>query len=125
MVFDTDMIIWVQRGNKKAADAIDAAEERCISILSYIELLQKAQNNGQHTLVKSYLKEQEFTVLPLTENIGHRALVYVEEYSLSTGISASDAVIAATAMENSQPLVSSNAKHYRAIKDVEFKRFQP
>jgi predicted nucleic acid-binding protein len=125
MIFDTDMIIWVQRGNKKAADAIDSAAERCISILSYMELLQKAQNKGQHSLVKSYLKEQEFTVLPLMENIGHRALIYVEEYSLSNGISASDAIIAATAIENNQALVSSNAKHYRPIKDLEFKRFQP
>jgi predicted nucleic acid-binding protein len=125
MIFDTDMIIWVQRGNIKAADIIDSAEERFISVLSYMELLQKAKNNQQHAIIKGYLKEQEFIILPLSENIGHRALVYVEEYSLSHGISADDAIIAATAIENNQVLVSSNAKHFRPIKDLEFQRFLP
>ena len=38
-------------------------------------------------------------VLLLSKNIGHRASVYVEEYSLGFGISAYDALIAATAMD--------------------------
>jgi hypothetical protein len=125
MIFDTDMIIWVQRGNAKAADYIDSTEERFISVLSYMELLQKADNKQQHAIIKGYLKEQEFIILPLTENIGHRALIYVEEYSLSCGISADDAIVAATAIENNEVLVSSNAKHYRPIKDLEFRRFAP
>lgn len=125
MIFDTDIIIWIQRGNKKAADLVDAAEERFISVLSYMELLQRAANKRQHSTIKGYLRELEFTLLPLTETIGHRALIYVEEYSLSHGISADDAVIAATAVENGLVLVSSNAKHYRAVKDLEFRRFRP
>jgi predicted nucleic acid-binding protein len=125
MLFDTDMIIWVQRGNRKAADLIDSAEERCISILSYMELLQKADNKAQHAVIKNYLKEQEFMVLPLSANIGHRALIYVEEYSLAHGISADDAIVAATAIENNQTLISSNTKHYRSIKDLQFKKFTP
>ncbi len=125
MLFDTDMIIWVQRGNKKASDLIDSVEDRSISILSYMELLQKANNKSQHVVIKSYLKEQEFAVLPLSGNIGHRALIYIEEYSLSHGISADDSIIAATAIENNQTLISSNVKHYRSIKDLEFKKFVP
>jgi len=125
MIFDTDMIIWVQRGNKKAAELVDSAKERFISILSYMELQQNANNKQQHSVIKDYLKEQEFIILPLSEDIGHRALIYVEEYSLSHGISAIDAIIAATAIENHQTLVSSNAKHFRMIKDLEFKRFLP
>ncbi len=34
---------------------------------------------------KGFLKENGFEVLPLTENIGQRAAVYVEEYSLGSG----------------------------------------
>jgi hypothetical protein len=90
-----------------------------------MELLQRAANKRQHSTIKGYLRELEFTLLPLTETIGHRALIYVEEYSLSHGISADDAVIAATAVENGLVLVSSNAKHYRAVKDLEFRRFRP
>jgi hypothetical protein len=125
MIFDTDIIIWIQRGNTKAARVVDSAEERFISVLSYMELLQNAGKKRQHTVIRSYLRELEFSVLPLSEAIGHRALIYIEEYSLSHGISANDAVIAATAVENAQLLVSSNAKHYRPIKDLDFKAFKP
>ena len=124
MIFDTDIIIWIQRGNKKSAELVDADEDRCISIISYMELLQNAHNKQQHTVIKNYIKEMDFTILPLSENIGHRASIYVEEYSLSYGISADDALIAATAIENNQILVSGNAKHYKPVNDLNFKRFQ-
>ncbi len=125
MIFDTDIIIWIQRGNVKAAKRVDSARERFISVLSYMELLQKAENRKQHSTIRSFLRELEFSVLPLTEKVGHRALIYVEEYTLSHGISANDAIIAATAVENAQTLVSSNAKHYRPIKDLDFRVFRP
>jgi len=125
MIFDTDIIIWVQHGSRKAAELIDATQPRCISILSYMELLRKAKSKEQHTIVKSYVQDLDFIVVPLSENIGHRALIYIEEYSLSHGISADDALIAATAVENNLTLISSNAKHYRSIKDLNFKKFIP
>ena len=125
MIFDTDVFIWVQRGNRKAAAAIDAARERYLSIQSLMELLQGAQDKRQLRLTKDFLSDQSFTVLPLTENIGHRALVYVEEYGISHGIRAGDAIIAATAIENNQPLVSSNTKHFKALKDLDLRVFRP
>jgi len=63
-------------------------------------------------------------VLPLTENIGHRAAVYIEEYSLPGGLRAGDAIVAATAVENREVLISSNIKHYRTIRDLDFKPFK-
>ena len=98
MIFDTDILIWVQRGNKKAADLIDGAEERYLSVQSYLELLQCANDKKQQRLTKQFISDLGFIVLPLTENIGHRALVYVEEYGLSSGMRAGDAIIAATAV---------------------------
>src|SRR5271157_6104255 len=100
MIFDTDVIIWIQRGNKKAAELVDSDDDRCISIISYMELLQNAQHKQQQVIINNYIKEMDFTILPLSENIGHRASIYIEEYSLSHGISADDALIAATAIEN-------------------------
>lgn len=123
MLFDTDIIIWIQRANKKAAELVDADPERCISILTYMELLQNAKNKQHHTVIKSYLKELNFTILPLSENVGHRASIYVEEYSLSSGMSADDALIAATAIENNMMLVSGNHKLFKSIKDLQLKKF--
>ena len=125
MLFDTDVLIWVQRGNLHAAKVIEAQEEKYISILTYMELLQCALNKNQQRQIKSFLSEFNFTTLPLTENIGHRALVYIEEYSLSGGLRAGDAVIAATSIENDLILSSGNAKHFKQIKDLRLKVFKP
>ena len=125
MIFDTDVLIWVQRGNKKAARAVDQASDRHISIITYMELLQTARNKKQHDYISGFLREFGFHVLPLTENIGHRAAVYVEEYTLSHSIGGSDALIAATATENGIILCSGNAKHFKAIQELKFKMFRP
>ncbi len=125
MIFDTDVLIWVQRGNRKAARAIDESQEHYLSVLTYMELLQAAQNKKQHEYITRFLGDLGFQTLPLTENIGHRAAVYVAEYALSHGIRAADAIIAATAMENDLPLCSGNAKHYRPIQELRLKIFRP
>lgn len=125
MIFDTDVLIWIQRGNQKAARLVDRSIDRYISIVTYMELLQSATNRKQHECISGFLKEFGFQVLPLTESIGHRAAVYVEEYSLSHGIGAVDAIIAATATENHLLFCSGNAKQFRAIEGLKFKVFRP
>src|SRR3990172_239483 len=67
------------------------------------ELLQAARDKRQHAIIKRYLTDLSFSVLPLTENVGHRALVYVEEYGLSSG----------------------NARHFRPVKGLALKIFRP
>ena len=125
MLFDTDIFIWVQRGNIRAAGLIEGAEKRYLSSYTYLELLQGAANKKQHQQTKDFLMTFDFITLPFTENISHRACVYIEEYALSSGMRAGDAIIAATATENNLTLVTSNAKHFRSIKDLKLKIFKP
>ncbi len=125
MLFDTDMFIWVQRGNRKAARLIDRAPERYLAVYAYMELLQSAQNKQQHHYIHDFLSTFGFVVLPLSGNIGHRALIYIEQYTLSHGLRAGDAIIAATAAENKMTLVSSNTKHFKPIKELKLKVFIP
>ena len=125
MIFDTDIFIWVQRGNSKAARLIDKCEDRYLSIQSYMELLQGAKNKTHHKYVKDFISEFGFSVLPLSENIGHRALIYVEEHALSSNMRAGDAIIAATAVERNLELVSSNTKHFRPVRELRLKSFSP
>ena len=120
MLFDTDVIIWLTRGNEKAAKAVDGASQRYMSIMTRMELLQGAKDKTHLSQVESFIAEYDFVVLPLTDNIGHRALIYVEEYSLAHGLRVNDAIIAATAVESNLPLCSSNIKHYKSIKDLKF-----
>ena len=125
MIFDTDIFIWIQRGNQKAAKLIDRSSERYLSVYSYLELLQTANDRRQQDYVHDFLSSFDFIALPLTENVGHRALIYIEAYFLSHGLRAGDAVIAATAAENNMTLVSSNAKHFRPVKGLKLKVFKP
>jgi predicted nucleic acid-binding protein len=125
MLFDTDVLIWIQRGNSRAAKAVDAAQERYLSVYSYMELLQCAKAKRQNEYTTDFLTSFGFIVVPLTENIGHRALVYIQEYSLSNGLRAGDAIVAATAVESNLTLISSNRKHFKSILGLSFKLLRP
>ncbi len=125
MIFDTDILIWIQRGNEKAAKIVEKADERSISVLTYMELLQCARSKVHHSYIKDFLSKLNFQTIPLSENIGHRAAIYIEEYSLSSGLRAGDAIIAATASESNNVLVTGNERHFKPIKDLKVKIFKP
>lgn len=61
----------------------------------------------------------------LDENVSHRAIVYMEEFTLSAGLDLADALIAATAAEHKVSLCTANDKHYRKIPGLTIARFRP
>jgi hypothetical protein len=125
MLFDIDVLIWVLRGNAKAAKAVDDADARAISVVTYMELLQGARDKAEVREIKSFLADMQFALLPLTENVGHRASIYMEEYGLSISMSMADALIAAATVEANEQLITGNRKHYRPIKELNIKVFKP
>lgn len=125
MQFDTDVLIWFLRGHGKAGKLVSAAEERAVSVITYMELLQGARDKREARAIQDFLADLGFGVLPLSENIGHRALVYVEEYALKAGLGVADALIAATAVENKLPLCTADHRHYRPVNDLDVRLFSP
>lgn len=125
VIFDTDVFVWMQRGHRGAARVVEGEAERCLSVYTYMELLQGAKDKAQHIKISDLLREHDFRILELTEKIGHRAAVYVEEYALSGGLKAGDALIAATAVENAMVLCSGNHKHFKMLKELRLKTFEP
>jgi len=125
MLFDTDVLIWVLRGNPKAAAVVDAADRRGLSVVTYMELLQGARDRREVKAIKAFLADCGFEVVPLTENIGHRATIYMEEYALKAGMSMADALVAATAVESQRTLCTANNRHYRPIGDLDIKLLRP
>jgi len=95
MLFDTDILIWYFRGNAKAALVLGKASLRQVSIITYMELLQGAQSKKEIKLIRAFLKDFDFKMLPITENISHRASVYMEEYCLKVDMCLADALLAA------------------------------
>ena len=125
MIFDTDVIIWALRGNEKAAVKIDAEYELHISAITYMELLKGARNRPEQTAIKRFIHDLGFELIPINANISHRAMIYMEEYALSSGIDLADALIAATATENNTILCTTNHKHYKVIPSLEIDIFRP
>ena len=125
MLFDTDVLIWALRGSARAAKEIDGAEERHISAVNYMELMQGARSKREQTMIKQYLSALGFIVLPITEAVSHRATIFIEEHALKSGIQLADALVFATACEHSLTLCSANQKHFRTIQSLNAKVFRP
>jgi len=123
MLFDTDVLVWVLRGNRKAARLVDSTPERQISVVTYMELIQGARDRGELRSIKGFLSDSGFEVVPPTENIGHRASIYVEEYGLSMAMAVADALIAATAVEHNVALCTANRKHYKPVQELKLRIF--
>jgi predicted nucleic acid-binding protein len=49
--------------------------------------------------------------------------IFIEEYGLASGLRAGDALIAATATENSVTLTSGNGKHFKPIHGLRLRVF--
>jgi predicted nucleic acid-binding protein len=68
MQFDTDVLIWFLRGNEKAAGVVDRVDDRRISVITYMELLQGARNKEESKTIKRFLADFSFLMAPLTQN---------------------------------------------------------
>ena len=123
MLFDTDVLIWSFRGNKKAASILNSTPERLISSVTYMELLKGARNKKELKAIKQYLHDLGFEILPISENVSHRASIYMEEFVLQSGLDLADALIAATSAENSVVLCTANNKHYKVYTKPPIKSF--
>jgi predicted nucleic acid-binding protein len=118
MLIDTDVIVWAWRSNPGATKAVNGVRDRVISVVTSMELLRGAKDMREAQAIKASLVELGIRVLPLAEEIGARALAYIEKYSLSDGLGLADALIAATAVEADEPLLTANYKHFKCIKGL-------
>ena len=125
MLFDTDVIIWALRGNLKASRRIDGAATLYLSAVSYMELIKGARDKREQKSIQAFLRDLGFEQLPVTSAICHRAVIYVEEFALSSGLELADALIAATACEHGIALCTANDKHYRVVADLNLQTFRP
>ena len=116
MLFDSDILIWMFRGSRKATQMILDEPVRKMSIIK----------NKLHLLtLKHNFKHLHFDILPVTEAISHRASILVEEHALSDGLHVTDALVIATACEHHLTLCTANQKHTRGIQALELKVFSP
>jgi hypothetical protein len=125
MLVDTDVLIWYMRGNRKALLAIDKLTDFSVSVITYLELVQGLRNKAELNTLKNFLQSRSVSVLHITDSISAHAMFLVEQHHFGHALVLSDAFIAATAVNRGLPLLTATTKHYRMVKNLILRRFQP
>ncbi|MBM4309879.1 MAG: type II toxin-antitoxin system VapC family toxin [Deltaproteobacteria bacterium] len=125
MLIDTDVLIWYMRGNNSACRILEKTENFCISVVTYMELVQGMRNKGELNCLRRALSAWNSKILYITEDISSKAMFFVEQHFLSHSIQLADALISATAISHGLPIVTGNDRHYRILKDLHIKKFRP
>ena len=125
MLVDTDIIIWYMRGNIKAYEILNKNKGFKISVVTYMELVQGMRNKKELALLRKALRVWETKIIYISEEISSKAMFYVEQYYLSNSVQLADALIGATAVAHSEPLLTGNVKHYKIVKEIKLKKFVP
>ena len=125
MIIDTDVLIWYLRGNENAQKALNANIQLKISVINYMELLQGLRDKKEYRILQRYLKDRAIEIIQINENISSRAMFFVEDYCLSHAMELGDAIVAATALESREILLTANEKHYSFIPNIQINKFKP
>jgi len=124
VLVDTDVLIWYLRGNEKAAKSLESLDGFCISVVTYMELVQGMRNAKELRTLKQTLREWEVKIVQIEDEISMKASMYLEEYYLSNSMQLADALIAATTNRLGAELLTANDKHYKCVKDIKIKKFR-
>jgi predicted nucleic acid-binding protein len=115
-VFDTDILVDALRGFSTGLDYVEIAEQQGtprLSITTEMELIVGCRNRRELRRLERFLRR--FTIMAMTEVIAASAVTLLRQYRLSHGLSISDALIAATALEYNETLYTRNVRHFQMI----------
>lgn len=107
-LFDSDVLLDYLEGYPAAGPEIARYRERCVSIISWIELMVGARNSADEETRRQFL--HHFVLLPLTNEVAEESVRLRREHRLKLP----DAIIWATAACENCLLVSRNTKHFPA-----------
>ena len=125
MIIDSDVLIWYLRGNPRAKDIVENSVPFAISVVTYMELIQGMKNKDEFRLFQKQLQKWNTGIIQINQEISSRAMFYIQEYSLSHSMMLADALIAATAVQNSETLLTANDRHYKFIPTIDCRKFNP
>jgi predicted nucleic acid-binding protein len=125
MLIDSDVLVWMTRGQASAIARLEAVQPWRISAVTYIELAQGCRNKAELAQMKHGLRMQATQILPIDVAITQRAMSLIDQYALSHGLQLADALIAATALQHGLTLLTANAKHFGAVATLLIEVFTP
>ena len=125
MLIDSDIFVWLTRGHSGAAARLNSIEVWRISAITYMELAQGCRDKADLARLKKALNGRGTEIVPVIESIGERAMRLIDQHSLSDGLRLADALIAATALEHGESLLTANVKHFIPIDGLRVELFDP
>ncbi|MGB7416832.1 MAG: type II toxin-antitoxin system VapC family toxin [Thermosynechococcaceae cyanobacterium] len=124
IIIDTDILINVGRGDITAVDCLQSIKQQfrlAVSAVTQMELIVGCRNKDELKKLEKFL--QHFQVVKLTSGITDHAIDLLTQYRLSHGLLIADALIAATAIEYTEALISKNQRDYRFIPNLKLKPY--
>jgi predicted nucleic acid-binding protein len=82
------------------------------------------KNKTELKLLNKYLKKWMVEIIHVDENISTRGMFLLEDYFLIHSMELADALIAASAVEYGEPLLTGNNKHYKHVPNIALEIFK-
>jgi predicted nucleic acid-binding protein len=119
-LIDTDIIIWVLRGNNKYEELLQNLKDKETLSIPTVTIAEIYENIFPSEIVKTENVLNELQTWDVTPEIAKQAGLYWQEYiKRLKNLSLIDCFIASTANVNNLTLVSLNAKHF-PMGDIKF-----
>ena len=114
MLLDSNIVIYLFKPEYQQLRAFVTSHEVCCSAITYLETM------GYHQLPKDeeeYLEQyfQIITVHPISDAVINMATTLRQRKKMALG----DAIVAATALQQKQPLVTRNVQDFNWVKGLE------
>ncbi len=100
-------------------------DDRYISSLSLMELIQGALNKNELSVIKKFIKETFSMIIHPDEDISRKSVFLLEKHALSDGLRTIDALIAASALIKNATLATANFRHFQCIPNLNILKFIP
>jgi predicted nucleic acid-binding protein len=126
LIFDTDVTIWILRGESRALDFARATppERRLMSVVSQLELLEGCRNRREQRAVEELLNGWFAEIIPVDAGVSRLAARLMQQFGLSHRPGMADVLIAATALQTGDTLATSNVKHFRFVPGLVIEPFK-
>lgn len=125
MIFDTNILIYADRGVLSAKELIMSTQDRSISAVTYMEYVPFCRNKQELAIFEKMLKILQFTIHEVDPAISYQARQLVRQFALSHSMEMGDALIAATAVAHNELLCTSNIKHFSQINGLMIDCYSP
>lgn len=119
VIIDTDILIDAMRGDGAAISRLQNLQQQytlAISAVTQMELIVGCRDKRELQALAKFLRR--FLILKITEGISDKAVELLQTYRLSHGLLIPDALIAATAFEYNEALITKNQRDFRFITNL-------